>query len=300
MTQGTMRRFPALRVAALALLVLPLTSAAGPGQVGVNAAVRNQVMEKAARDSGFHPAVVRAPVQIGEAVQSGPNSALQVLLLDRTVFTVGANARMTIDRFVYDPDRRSSDVALSVARGTFRFMSGPTLHNTGHDAIRTPVASIGVRGTIVEGAVGPDVLNILQGQAGAPQFRGDPDKATLVVLLGPGPNNDGRDKTGAVDVLVNGQTISLNSPLQAALIWPGQSPVTFTLSPDGAAKLAGLIIGGPNGPGQGGLVSGPVTSGSGGSQGPGPGPQTGPFNTAPNFPFPLPPPPNSSPSSGPG
>src|SRR5579871_3644446 len=138
---------------ALLLASLMCTAASADNRVGVNAAIRNSVQEKNSGESALHPAVLRAPVALGDTVVSGNESALQMLLLDHSVFTVGANAKVTIDKFVYDPDRGTSDIAASVATGAFRFMSGRSLHGFGHDAINTPVASIGVRGTILEGVV---------------------------------------------------------------------------------------------------------------------------------------------------
>ena len=94
--------------------------------VGINAAIRNKVEIRGAATKKVKPAVLRARVFLNDEVQTGTASQLQILLLDRTTFTVGANARVTIDRFVYDPAANSRDVGISVARGAFRFMSGRT------------------------------------------------------------------------------------------------------------------------------------------------------------------------------
>jgi hypothetical protein len=242
----------------------PIAALADGAQVGVNAAVRNSVQEKAAAEAGYHPAVVRAAVHLGDTVVSGQNSALQVLLLDRSVFTVGANARVSIDRFVYDPNRRASDVAASVAKGSFRFMSGPTLAGQGRNVVNTPVAAIGVRGTILEGVVGPDVAAVLAGQSGLPGYSGDPAGATLVVLRGPGLKSEGFDKAGAIDVTANGVTVSLDQPGLAALVWPGQGPFVFWISDSSSARLADLLLGLPDGPGNSGLIPGSVRVAAGG------------------------------------
>src|SRR3546814_20762091 len=91
----------------------------------------------------------------------------QLLLLDKTSFTVGSNARVKIDRFVYDPARNASSVSASVAKGAFRFMSGKSLKNgRTRSSIQTPVASIGIRGTIVEGVVGREAIASAQRDPG--------------------------------------------------------------------------------------------------------------------------------------
>jgi hypothetical protein len=234
------------RIRTLALasaMCLAAPAALGDPQVGVNAAIRNSVQEKSSADANLHPAVVRAPVHLGDSVVSGDKSALQLLLLDQSVFTVGANARVTIDRFVYDPNKGASDVAASVATGAFRFMSGHSLAGFGHNAITTPVATIGVRGTILEGVVGPGAAQVLGQQSGAPSI-GDGSGATLVVLIGPGLGSQGFDKPGAIDVTADGQTISLDKPGEALVIpGPGQAPIgPFFLSEGALAALSGLLL----------------------------------------------------------
>ena len=231
-----------LALSGTAIVALSIAAAQADPTIGTNAAIRNSVQTKATSEPALHPAVVRAPVHIGDVVVSGDKSALQILLVDQSVFTVGANARMTIDKFVYDPDRGSSDIAASVAKGAFRFMSGPTLAGQGRNAISSPVATIGVRGTIVEGAVGPDALAVLVGQPGV-STAGSGDNATLIVLRGPGHTNEGFDKPGAIDVTAGGATISVEHAGQAVFIGgPGQQPVgPFYLTDANFARLSALL-----------------------------------------------------------
>jgi hypothetical protein len=100
-------------------------------------------------------------VNLNDEVRTGAASQLQILLLDRTIFTVGANARVAVDRFVYDPAANSRSTGVSVTKGAFRFMSGRTLGRpSGPVTVRTPVATIGIRGTIFEGVVGEDAMRI--------------------------------------------------------------------------------------------------------------------------------------------
>lgn len=218
--------------------------------IGVNAAIRNSVQMKATSEPALRPAVLRGPTHLGDLVVSGPQSTLQVLLLDKSVFTVGANARMTLDRFVYDPNRGTSEVAATLATGAFRFMSGRTLQGAHRAVISTPVASIGVRGTILEGVAGPGASEVLAGQPGLQRPSGDTDNATLVVLDGPGKHSQGFDKPGAIDVTANGVTVAVEHAGQAVVIWgPGQAPIgPFILSDAAFDKLHGLLFpsAGPN------------------------------------------------------
>lgn len=244
----------------LAGALIPV-AAFGATQVGVNAAVRNQVEMKTDTDAALRPAAVKDPVHLGDLVVSGDKSSLQVLLLDRSVFTVGANARLTIDRFVYDPDRGTTDIAASVAKGAFRFMSGRLTGNAGQSAIKTPAAVIGVRGTIVEGVVGADALDVLSAQPGAPKYEGDPSNVVLVLLDGPGRHGQGFDKPGAIDINGEGPPISIEHAGMAVVFYPGQ-PVfgPFDLSDAAYQRLQALLTaapgeGGNEGPGVTGSVA---------------------------------------------
>jgi hypothetical protein len=227
----------------LATIALAGTAFADTNQVGVNAAIRNSVQEKATSEGALHPAVLRASVHLGDSVVSGDRSALQVLLLDQSVFTVGANASVTIDKFVYDPNRGTSDIAASVAKGAFRFMSGHSLSGFGHNAINTPVATIGVRGTAFEGVVGTGAVNVLAQQPNLPPFTGDPSGINVIVLNGPGHGAQGFDKPGAIDVTAGGETVTIDHPGQAVIIWgPGQKPYGPIDFSDGAfAALSDML-----------------------------------------------------------
>ena len=238
-----MMRKPLLILCTAALALAPAPPALAQA-VGINAAIRNKVMTQKSGQTALRPAVLKARVALGEQVLTAPASMLHILLLDRSNFTVGANARVTIDRFVYDPARSASAIGASVARGAFRFMSGrPVKNMPGKTSVTTPVASIGVRGTIFEGVVGEDAVRIAGGEAGAggAAGRGDAETATLIVLRGPAAT--ATEPGGAIDVTANGQTIAVDKPGMALFIpGPGQDPVgPFPLSDDGSLALHDLL-----------------------------------------------------------
>ena len=170
-------------------------AAGAPQVVGINAAVLNNVRIRSAGAPQAHIAVVRQRVALADEVQTGGRSQLQVLLLDKSVFTVGANARLTIDRFVYDPNRGARSMAASVTKGAFRFLSGRP-DRAGTTSIRTPIATIGVRGTIVEGVVGEQAALIAAGEALGRPVRSDPETASLIILRGPGKRTQGQCAAG--------------------------------------------------------------------------------------------------------
>lgn len=226
------------------LMAATLSPQAAAQTVGVNAAVLNDVNMTTQANPRRHRAVVKERVSLGNAIDTGRASRLQVMLLDRTIFSLGSNSRITVDRFIYDPNRRASAVGLSVARGTFRFMSSKALHaNPGQSGISTPVATIGVRGTIVEGAIGPDAIRIAAREAGLGNYTADPETASLILLRGPGPAAERGETPGAIDVSAAGVTVPVEQPGYAVFI-PGanQRPIgPFLLSARGSALLSTLL-----------------------------------------------------------
>ena len=61
---------------------------------------------------------------------------------------LGIDVSVVLDEFVYDPDPSNSSFILTVTQGALRFTSG-VLPSDAYK-INTPVATIGIRGTIVE------------------------------------------------------------------------------------------------------------------------------------------------------
>jgi hypothetical protein len=227
-------------VALLAGLSLP----AAAQTVGANAVVINDVRMSTQAEPTVHAARVRERVSLGNPVHTGRASHLQILLLDGTSFQIGANSQLVIDRFVYDPQQSASAVGATVARGSFRFISGsPTHRRPGQSGIQTPAATIGVRGTIVEGAVGPEAIELARREpnlAGVDQA--DPETATLILLRGPGAGIPGVTP-GAIDVTAGGVTVPVETVGYAVFIpRAGAQPIgPFLITDDGLAQLATLL-----------------------------------------------------------
>jgi hypothetical protein len=213
--------------------------------VGVNAAIRNKVAIRGAGTNKVRPAVLRERVILNDEVRTGGASQLQIILLDRTTFTVGANARVAVDRFVYDPAANSRSTGVSVTKGAFRFMSGRGLrHPTGPATVRTPVATIGVRGTIFEGVVGEVAVRIAEREAAVgKKVKVKKEEASLIVLRGPGPRTQGDTRPGAIDVTVGASQVTLDRP-GLALYAPrvGAPPIgPFPISAAGLMALQSLL-----------------------------------------------------------
>lgn len=232
----------------LAWIAAALMAAAMPAQaqqaVGVASAVQNDVRLRKPGGPIPRPVQLRQRIALADQIQTGPKSQLQMLLLDKSIFTVGPNARLTIDHYVYDPNHNSRSMGATVTRGAFRFMSGRRTSG-GSSTINTPVAAIGVRGTIVEGVVGEDAMLIAANEAGVSRrVRGDPDTASLIVLRGPGARTQGNVAPGAIDVTAGGRTATADRPMQAIYVpYEGAAPIgPFVMSNRGLSQLQAVLF----------------------------------------------------------
>ena len=147
-----------------AAMILALPFAAAAQEIGVAASVREEV--RGTLDAARRDLASGDPVSRDETIETGEDSAAQLLFEDRTSVTMGENARLTLNRFVYDPGSGEGNVAVRASKGAFRFVSGLASGGRGY-AVETPRLTIGIRGSIVEGFIdeptGREVIVLLQG-----------------------------------------------------------------------------------------------------------------------------------------
>ncbi len=86
------------------------------------------------------------PVFQGDVVQTGPGAKLGIGFIDGTVFSLSANARMVLDSLIYNPGGSDNSMLFSLVEGAFVFTAGQ-IAPTGNMNIKTPVATMGIRGT---------------------------------------------------------------------------------------------------------------------------------------------------------
>lgn len=122
---------------------------------------------------GLPPAGTERVLQVGndmapnERVTTGANDKAHIVFLDGSSLTVGPNSVLTIDKFVYDPERKTGEMTLTASRGVFRFVGGAISKNA-EVTVKTPAATMGIRGGIATFAVannGATTANLLFGQS---------------------------------------------------------------------------------------------------------------------------------------
>ncbi len=136
------------------LLLLAGTAANAQTRVGVTSATDGDPLGK---PPSANERILRIgiDVQANEVVTTRAADRAHLVFLDGTSLTVGPNAQLTIDRFVYDPSTRTGELAVTATRGVFRMVGG-RITKSAPAVITTPSSTIGVRGGITVVDVGPN------------------------------------------------------------------------------------------------------------------------------------------------
>ncbi|MBL8672861.1 MAG: hypothetical protein JNK11_19535, partial [Alphaproteobacteria bacterium] len=115
--RSALGRKAALACAALVLALLASPDAQAQGQqaarAGVTASVKGDVKIWPAIGGPARQAGSGSVIFVGDRIETGALASLQLLMLDRTVFTVGPGSSMAIDTFAYDPKKPPQESALA-------------------------------------------------------------------------------------------------------------------------------------------------------------------------------------------
>jgi hypothetical protein len=95
------------------------------------------------------------PVYAGERIRTGARTVLQLEFTDKSRFTLGPNAEFEVGRYSYASGGAEEDAFYSrIIKGAFRFASGLIARTKRKNMkVSVAVATIGIRGTHVEGEV---------------------------------------------------------------------------------------------------------------------------------------------------
>jgi FecR-like protein len=133
---------------AIAVVGVSLLSDARPGDAADRRTVgmATKVVSPAQVDN--EPAAVGTLTHMNDELRTGAKARLQVSFRDSSELTLGENAQIVVDRFVFDPDASTGEALLKTGVGAFRLATGKI--SAMHDkkiTVSTPYATIGVRGT---------------------------------------------------------------------------------------------------------------------------------------------------------
>jgi FecR protein len=83
---------------------------------------------------------------LNDTVQTSAGASLGITFNDDTTFHLSANAKITIDSYVYEEGGSKNTGVFDIGKGTVAFVAA-SVAKTGNMQINTPAASLGIRGT---------------------------------------------------------------------------------------------------------------------------------------------------------
>jgi hypothetical protein len=146
-------------------------------------------------------------IYANETVRTGNLGMADLVFLDSTNLSVGPTSEVRLDKFVYDPSGSSGSVVMNATRGAFRFVTGSQAKHVYR--VNTPYGTLGVRGTVVEIVLKPDIVRKMM-----------PDECVAKIRLVEGAASY-RTRTGKI--------AELTQPGQVACITP-RGDVVYSIS----------------------------------------------------------------------
>jgi hypothetical protein len=139
-------RFALLGAAALAMVGSSIFVGPAVAKVGVTSATDGDPLGKPPQEA---ERVLRIgiDVQANELITTSANDRAHLVFLDGSSLTVGPNAQLTIDKFVFDPNAKTGELAINASKGVLRLVGGK-ISKTNPITITTPSSTIGIRGGI--------------------------------------------------------------------------------------------------------------------------------------------------------
>jgi hypothetical protein len=146
-------RFARLVAGVAALGVLAAAAAANASEVGAMAQVQRTVY-------GVPPQGNQSVKREGDTVvfqeelETVEDSAALIRFVDDSTLAIGAKSKVLIDSFVFDPAKADGNALIDISVGTLRYVTGAM--PKGKTVIKTPTATLVLRGTDVTVHVHPD------------------------------------------------------------------------------------------------------------------------------------------------
>lgn len=124
---------------------------------------------------------INDPVFQDEVIRTNPDAEAELVFLDDSRLHVGPKSRVTLDNFVYNANSNGGNFVVNISVGSMRFISGKIPKKA--FALKTPTATIGIRGTDFDVTVADDGTTNLYVRSGAVHFS---NLAGEAVEVGPG------------------------------------------------------------------------------------------------------------------
>jgi hypothetical protein len=136
--------FPALGLILvwLLLIAMPSSWAVAAPSIGLVTKVDGQAQ------IGGTAAAVGSMVHMNDALTTSAKSHLEVTFRDKTTLSLGENARVVIDKYVFNPEASTGELLLNSSAAAFRLTTGRLNEMQNRQIqVSTPGAALAVRGT---------------------------------------------------------------------------------------------------------------------------------------------------------
>lgn len=134
--------------------VFSATPDVATAEIGVFAAA-NQDLTGARPSEQARVLYLQDKVVANERIASATNGGGQILFLDQSSLTISPDSDIVLDKYIYDADSDAGELGVTVLKGAMRLVGGRITKKT-PAIIRTPTATIGIRGGMGSANVGPD------------------------------------------------------------------------------------------------------------------------------------------------
>lgn len=142
------------------LLALPCCEAAAQQAIGMVSRIQGEASGTVGGTTlSLTP---NASIFLNEILSTGEAARLEVTFTDSTRLTLGENAKLTLDTYVFNPAAGRRIIHFALA-GAVRFVSGKLSKFTvSRISLTTPVANVGIRGTdFFAGPIDDQALGVL-------------------------------------------------------------------------------------------------------------------------------------------
>lgn len=181
---------------------------------------------------GQRPLETLDVVYMGDTIATENTGEAQIIFRDQTKLVVGPGSVLVVDSFVFNDDGSARSIGMSATKGVFRFITGVSQKQA--YSLRTPTATIGVRGTAFDMYVAPS------GETAVAMFDGSASVCSRLDVC--------VDLLAGCSILVvdrDGRPTQLNTPEERRQAFNTSFPYVFSqasLQPDFRADVSACMI----------------------------------------------------------
>jgi len=130
-------------------------------EVGYIAAVRGKAWAVGSEGT-TRKLSLKSPVYQNDTVHTNSRSRLQIVFSDNTIISLGRSTEMKIANYQWDAEAKQGAMKTHVTEGIFRVLGGAITKNSPeHFTTETPIATIGIRGSMYAGRIKDSSLSVV-------------------------------------------------------------------------------------------------------------------------------------------